>query len=71
VQSRITLSPEELHEITGYKRPRDQAAYIRETYGVRAVLNAQDECVVIRAHLESATAAVYKDAPKSRVRRVA
>jgi len=52
--ARMKLSYEELVSISGYKRPRDQAACVRDRYGIPAYVNAANEAIVIRAHLESA-----------------
>lgn len=50
----LELSPHELVRITGCRRAKDQAAYVREHYGCPAHVNAANECIVIRAHLEAA-----------------
>ena len=50
----LLLSPDELIAITGYRRARDQVAWIVEHYQVRAYVNAANEAVVVRAHLETA-----------------
>lgn len=50
----ILLTQPELAAITGYKRARDQVAWVREKYGIVAHVNAANEAVVLRAHLEAA-----------------
>ena len=50
----LLLTPEELVALSGYRRPRDQIAWVAEHYGIRAYVNAANEAVVIRAHLEAA-----------------
>lgn len=50
----LELSRDELIRITGCKRPRDQAEWVSKHYGCRAYVNAANECIVIRAHLEAA-----------------
>lgn len=52
--SDFLMSEAELERITGYRRPRDQVAWIREHYSVPAHVNAANEAVVFRAHLEAA-----------------
>jgi hypothetical protein len=52
--SPLMLTPAELVALSGYRRPRDQVAWITEHYGIRAYVNAANEAVVIRAHLEAA-----------------
>jgi hypothetical protein len=52
--SPLLLSAKELVALTGYRRPRDQVAWIVEHYGIRAYVNAANEAVVVRAHLETA-----------------
>lgn len=67
----LLLSPQELVAITGYRRPRDQVAWIVEHYAVRAFVNAAGEAVVLRAHIEAATGTTGAAAmPGSRVRMV-
>jgi hypothetical protein len=51
----MLLTQVELVMVTGYRRPRDQVAWIRDHYGIPAYVNASGEPVVLRAHLESAT----------------
>lgn len=58
--AKMLLSPSELVAITGYRRARDQIAWIRDHYGINAYVNAQGEAVVLRAHLEAATKAPPK-----------
>jgi hypothetical protein len=65
----LTLA--ELVELTGYKRARDQAAYVREHYGIHAVVNAAGECVVVRAHLEAASRPAQTTPRHRPVKRVA
>jgi len=50
----LLLTPDELVAITGYRRPRDQVAWMTEHYAIRAYVNAANEAVVVRAHLEGA-----------------
>ena len=52
--SPLLLTPDELVAITGYRRPRDQVAWMTEHYAIRAYVNAANEAVVVRAHLEAA-----------------
>ena len=49
----LLLTVDELVAITGYRRPRDQVAWISEHYAIRAFVNAAGEAVVLRAHLET------------------
>jgi len=67
----MLLSPSELVAITGYRRARDQIAWIRDHYGIVAHLNAQGEAVVLRAHLEAASRPVAAKAQVRTVRRAA
>jgi hypothetical protein len=50
----LLLTSEELVAITGYRRARDQVAWIRDHYGIFAHVNAVGEAVVLRAHLQAA-----------------
>jgi hypothetical protein len=71
VSGPLLLSPDELVAITGYRRPRDQVAWVAEHYAVRAFVNAAGEAVVLRAHIEAATGTTTATAvPGSRVRMV-
>lgn len=65
--SPLLLTPDELVGLSGYRRARDQVAWISEHYGIRAYVNAANEAVVIRAHLE---AAMQPPTKASRVRTV-
>lgn len=67
----LVLAAAELVTLTGYKRARDQAAWIREHYGIRAVVNAMNECVVIRAHIEAAREPGQDARPRVRIVRKA
>lgn len=67
----MLISPAELLAITGYRRARDQIAWIRDHYGINAYVNAQGEAVVLRAHLEAASRPVAAKAQVRTVRRVA
>lgn len=69
--SDIRLSEAELYDVTGYKRAGDQAALIREKYGIVAFVNAANEAVVIRAHLEAAKTPVQGQRPVRQVRQPA
>lgn len=50
----LILQPEELRAVTSFTQPQKQAQFIRDTYGIYAVVNPANECVVVRAHLEAA-----------------
>lgn len=52
--SPLLLSSDELVALSGYRRPRDQVAWVTEHYGIRAYVNAANQAVVVRAHLETA-----------------
>lgn len=52
----LLLTPNELIAITGYRRPRDQVAWVAKHYAIRAFVNAAGEAIVLRAHLEAAAA---------------
>ena len=52
--SPLLLTQAELVAVTGYRRPSDQVAWVTEHYGIRAYVNAANEAVVVRAHLEAA-----------------
>jgi len=70
--ARLLLTPEELLAVSGYRRARDQVAWICEHYGIRAYVNAAGEAVVLRAHLEQAgTGAAGGGAPRVRIVREA
>ncbi len=56
----LILTPDELVAITGYRRPRDQVAWMTEHYAIRAYVNAANEAVVVRTHLEAAREPVEK-----------
>lgn len=66
----LRLTPAELYEVTGYKRPTEQVAWIRSHYGIHAHVNAANEAVVIRAHLEAAAAPGQNPRSVPAVRRV-
>lgn len=66
----MLLTPAELVQITGYRRPRDQVAWVRDRYGIPAHLNAAGEAVVLRAHLEAASRPMQVKVVKQ-VRRIA
>lgn len=51
----MLLTAEELVQITGYRRPRDQVAWMRDRYGIPAYVNAAGEPVVLKAHLLAAS----------------
>ena len=53
--SPLLLTFAELVALSGYRRARDQVAWIAEHYGIRAYVNAANEAVVVRAHLEATT----------------
>ena len=63
----MIVTRQELEQITGRKWPRHQVAWITEHYpDCPAFVNAQNEAVIIRAHLERATTILEQ--PKSRIR---
>lgn len=47
----LFLTPEELHELTGYRRPAEQRAFLKRK-GWRFEVNAAGKPRVARAHLE-------------------
>jgi hypothetical protein len=67
----MLLKPEELVAITGYRRPKDQVAWIREKYGIPAHVNAANEAIVVRAHLEGANKPVQNAGRVRTVRKAA
>jgi hypothetical protein len=67
----MLLKPEELVDITGYRRPKDQVAWIREKYGIPAHVNAANEAIVVRAHLEAASSPAAQNAGRVRTVRKA
>lgn len=64
---RLTLTADELVNLTGFKRARNQVAWIREHYGIRAILNSLDEAIVVRAHLEAAARPEQNDRPRKEI----
>lgn len=66
----LTLTRAELTALTGYVRAREQVAWVREHYGINAHLNAANEPIVVRAHLESAVKPVQNATSIKRVRTV-
>lgn len=50
----MLLTDEELVRITGYRRARNQVAWVRDHYDIPAHLNAAGEPVVLKSHLEAA-----------------
>lgn len=63
----LQLTPEELFRLTGRRRANQQATWIREHFaGCPAHVNAANECIVIRAHLEAAREPVARDRPAVR-----
>jgi ABC-type enterobactin transport system permease subunit len=64
----LTLTQAELVLVTGFKRPQDQVRFIRENYGIRAVVNGLNECIVVRAHLEAAARPEENATPRKRIR---
>ena len=69
--SPLLLTTDELVAITGYRRPRDQVAWIAEHYAIRAHVNAANEAVIVRAHLEAAREPMEKPRKVSLVREAA
>ena len=69
--SSLLLTNDELVAITGYRRPRDQVAWITGHYAIGAYVNAANEAVVVRVHLESAHQPTEKSRKVRLVREVA
>ena len=66
----LLLTPDELIAITGYRRPRDQIAWITRHYAIPAYVNMANAAVVVRAHLEAAQRPVEKPRDVRLVREV-
>lgn len=65
--SPLQLTREELVRLTGRRRARAQAAWIRRHFaGCPVHLNAANECIVIRAHIESVREPMAHDRPPIR-----
>lgn len=64
----VLLLPDELFAITGYRRATDQAAAIRDRYGIHAYVNKLGEAVVVRAHLEGAQRPLQNERPRKEIK---
>ena len=64
----LELTVTELVRVTGCKRARDQAEWIRNHYGIPAHVNSANEAIVIRAHIEALREPAETRRPVGRVR---